>query len=154
MHQCRPKLAICLQSLGHNLIHIEIPVVCEPTDKGSFRLSLRKLAITMVQICIRRIRYGIIRLTFCRRDLSHDRSGRILLSGQVLELGSARIRVLVWIVHNSSILKLFRRERLMLKLQGTIRQLPEATIKVLIDGPRVDELAMRDARSRFAEVRT
>ena len=76
----------------------------------------------------------------------------MFLPGQVLELGHARVGVVVGIIDHRHRLVERLVERLELELQRSIRQAPESIIEVRVDWTGVDERTIRDDVFHFAEV--
>ncbi len=89
-------------------------------------------------------RHRIVRIAIILRILVDDAGLRVLLPGQVLELGHTRVGILVGVVDHRRRLIHLRAVRLVDEAQRAIGQLAEAIVEEGVDRPGVDHLTVGD----------
>ena len=108
---------------------------------------------TYVNGRVLRPRDGIIGISLRTRIFVNHTGARVLLAGQVLELGDACVIVFVRIIDHCDRLEPFLVKCLMLEMQRAIRQFAEAVIEELVDGPAVNDLPEVHFVAQFADNR-
>src|SRR5688500_1160807 len=83
------------EGLLHHLAHVVVTIGGESTDESHILRRIGQSLVTKVQLRIFWTRNRIVRISVGPRELLDDRRARILLAGQVLELGDSRVLVLV-----------------------------------------------------------
>src|SRR3954465_2432516 len=91
------------QRLGDDLVHVVVLVRRQATNERDFRRFVGQELVSLVELRVLGPRDGVVRIPLCARALADDGRLGVLLPGQVLELGAARVRdVLARIVDDGS----------------------------------------------------
>src|SRR5687767_669372 len=94
------------EGLGDDLVHVVIAIRRQTPDEMHARCLVRQGLIPLIELSILRFRNWVIRVTFCHGVFVDDARLRMLLAGEMLELGHARVGVVVWIVDDGDGLEL------------------------------------------------
>lgn len=94
------------QGRSHDLIHVVVAVLRQPADEGCVAAILCQFPIACVEAFVLGARNRIERISVCLRIFEYDGGALVLLSGQVLEFGYARIGLLVWVIDGADGLEL------------------------------------------------
>ena len=128
------------ERLPHDLVHVVVLVRREAAHEVDAGRRIGERLVTLVKLPVLGARHRVVRVAFRARELVDDRRLRMLLAGQVLELGHARVGVLVRVVDDRRLLVHRRVVGLEAELERAVRQLPVPIPEELVDGAGVDHL--------------